>query len=54
VTSAIERIHAVVGRNTSAADTLGSIVLDLQKEMMKLEALVEGKAQEAERLYRDA
>jgi methyl-accepting chemotaxis protein len=54
VTSVIERIHAVVGRNTSAADTLGSIVLDLQKEMLKLEALVEGKAQEAERLYRDA
>ena len=54
VTGAVERIQAVVGGNTTAADTVGEITLDLQKEMLKLEALVEGKAQEAEKLYRDA
>ena len=54
MTGAIERINAVVGRNTTAADTVGSLTLDLQREMLKLEALVEGKTQEAERLYRNA
>lgn len=54
VTTAIERIRAVVSRNTTAADTVGSIVLDLQKEMLKLEALVGDKVQEAEKLYRNA
>jgi hypothetical protein len=54
VTAAIEKINAVVGGNTRAADTVGTITLELQKEMLKLEALVEGKTQEAERLSREA
>ncbi len=54
VTTAIERIRAVVARNTTAADTVGAIILDLQKEMLKLEALVGDKVQEAEKLYRNA
>jgi methyl-accepting chemotaxis protein len=54
VTAAIERIRAVVARNTTAADTVGAIVLDLQKEMLKLEALVGDKVQEAEKIYRNA
>jgi hypothetical protein len=54
VSGAVERIRAVVGGNTTAADTVGAITLDLQKEMLKLEALVGGQVQEAEKLYRDA
>ncbi|MCX7040263.1 MAG: methyl-accepting chemotaxis protein [Spirochaetes bacterium] len=54
VTAAIERIRAVVARNTTAADTVGAIVLDLQKEMLKLEALVGDKVQEAEKLSGNA
>ncbi len=54
VSGAVERIRAVVGGNSTAADTVSAIMLDLQKEMLKLEALVEGKAQEAEELYRDS
>jgi methyl-accepting chemotaxis protein len=54
VTGAVERIRAVVGGNATAAGTVSAITLDLQKEMVKLESLVEGKVQEAEKLYRDA
>jgi hypothetical protein len=51
VTSAIEGIGAVVDDNRFSADAVTHIIEDLKKEMLKLESLVGGKVEEAERLY---
>ncbi len=54
VTGTIEGIGFVVEDNRSSAESVTRIIGDLKKEMLKLEALVGDKVQEAEKLYRSA
>ncbi len=54
VTGAIESIGSVVEDNRFSAEAVTRIIGDLKKEMLKLEALVGDKVQEAEKLYRSA
>jgi methyl-accepting chemotaxis protein len=54
VTGTIESIGSVVEDNRFSAEAVTRIIGDLKKEMTKLESLVGGKVQEAEKLYRSA
>jgi len=54
VTGTIEGIGSVVADNRSSAESVGRIIGDLKKEMLKLQSLVEDKVQEAEKLYQSA
>ena len=54
VTGTIEGIGSVVTDNRASAESVGRIIDDLKREMLKLESLVGDKVQEAEKLYRSA
>ncbi len=54
VTDAMENIGSVVDDNRDMAESVSRIVGNLRQEMFKLEALVDDKVQEVEKLYRGA